>query len=466
MDTKERLIDLILRHHGQSNERIEEQLINHFKEEEREQIKDIGVPLQKRNDFYWRLYALTERVFVEQSDITDEAQLATIISKEWNKHEREPLLTSDVCRLFIQRSDLKMSSTRKALESLCHGDIESSIAFQSHSKFFSELLSRYIICNARFNNELELCELIDEITSWFFPNGQREMAKTAMHNLALLTGKKPMGRLKAYQKFVGVERLVFQPGITAILFEHKGKHTLSSRLESFIVHLGLAEVTSNEHLSQLPVSAPVVASTSLTIEEYSFDALKGLLTQVQGVITSLEQQQLQHIEEIKALAERSVKETQQKARTISEQTTLRIAEEEIERLKQALEQEKSKTQQVEEKTIVQLITALAGSKARYLLSDLLEESLGIKPSNPVVSTGRLINLFSTLDLAIGLETYTDGRELNEPFTIHRNELTKTFEVNTPIQSQEDEVTVKIIKYGWMLHNKVVVSPLVAEIITE
>lgn len=463
MDTKERLIDFILRNHGQSKERLDEQLIIQFKEEEREQIEHVDVPLQKRNDFYWRLYALTERVFIEQSDISDDEQLASIVAQEWNKSEKVPHLTSEVCRLFIQRSDLKMSNKRKALESICRGDIESYMSFQSHSRFFTESLTRYVICQAKFINEFDLYELIDEITAWFFPEGQREMAKTAMRNLSFLPAKKVTGRLKAYQKYVGAERLVFQAGLTEILIEHKGQHKLSNRLESFISHLGLAEVTSDEHTSQLLVSTPVVASASLTIQEDSFGVLKGLLTQAQGMITSLEQQQLQHIEEVKALAEIRVEATRQKVSTISEQATLRIAEEEIERLKQALEQEKVKTQQVEEKARNQIIVALGGSRGKYLLSDLLEESQGIKPSNPNVTTNRLINLFTNLNLVMGLEEYSDGRELNEEFTINRNELSKTFEVNAPIQSQEDDITVKIIKYGWKLDNKVVVSPLVAEI---
>ncbi|MFF2912079.1 hypothetical protein [Paenibacillus sp. NPDC057934] len=481
MDTKERLIDLILRCYGQSNDRIDEQLIIQFKEEEREQIKYIGVPMQKRNDFYWRLYALTERVFFEQSDITDEEQLALIVAQEWNKHEREPQLTSEVCRLFIQRSNLKISSKRKALESLSRGDIESSKAFQSQSKFFSELLCRYVICHAKLSNELELCELVDEITAWFFPEGQRETARSAMRSIGFLTSKKPMGRIRAYQKFVGPERLVFQAGITEILIEHKGHHTISSRLESFIKLLeNKDEDTTQDQSIQLSADACVAVSSvivdkrsdtivvspdSLRGEENSLDSLKVLLAQALGVITGLEQLQVQRTEEANDLAKITVEDNHQTSSMTNEQDILRVAEEEIERLKQALEQEKLKTRYAEEKTLVQLITDLGG-KGKYLLSDLLEESLGIKPSNPVVSTGRLINLFSILDRAIGLERYSDGRELNEPFSIFRNELTKTFEVNAPIQSQEDRITVKIIKYGWMLDNKVVVSPLVSEITTE
>ncbi|WP_413404967.1 hypothetical protein [Paenibacillus amylolyticus] len=461
MDIKERLIDCILRHHGQTNEHLEEQLNVQFKEEEREAFKQIGISLQTRQSFYWRLYALTERVFIEQSDISDEEQLAAIVAQDWNESEDVPHLTSEVCRLFIQRSELKMSNKRKALESICRGDIESSKSFQGHSKFFTELLTRYVICHAKYKNELEVYELVDEMTAWFFPENQRETAKVTMRNLGFLRAKKVLGRLKAYKKYVGVERLVFQAGITEILIENKGNQILSINVADFMNQLVVVEEIEpfNEQNNQRLIVEPY----STTAEKYSLNFLKRLLSQSIGIITNLEEKQIHCVEEVKA---RTTAEVNLSNDTISLQSTLRIAEEEIVRLKQTLEQEKLKTEEAKEKTLVKLITALAGSKARYLMSDLFEESLGIKPNNPVISTGRLINLFSTLDLVIGLEPYTDGRELNQTFTIQRNELTKTFEVNAPIQSQEDEIAIKIIKYGWMLDNKVVVSPLVAEIITK
>lgn len=72
---------------------------------------------------------------------------------------------------------------------------------------------------------------------------------------------------------------------------------------------------------------------------------------------------------------------------------LEIAEDELKRLNMALEQEKERVRQTEEKVLSNLLKALGGSRGDYLLSDLFEESQGIKPNNPNISTGRLVNLF-------------------------------------------------------------------------
>jgi hypothetical protein len=154
---------------------------------------------------------------------------------------------------------------------------------------------------------------------------------------------------------------------------------------------------------------------------------------------------------------------QEESQLAAKEQQLAIAEEEINRLKLALKQEKEKVAQAEEKAYTKILQAIGGENSNYLLSDLFEESQGKVPSNPNISAGRLINLFSSLSLAIGLEEHSNGYELGDTFSVHKDELIKNYRIDGPVVSQEDVIQVKLLKYGWTINGKVVVQPLVTEV---
>lgn len=141
---------------------------------------------------------------------------------------------------------------------------------------------------------------------------------------------------------------------------------------------------------------------------------------------------------------------------------LKIAEEENRRLKVALQQEQEKVGYKEEKAYAKILEAIGGKTSNYLLSDLCEESQGILPNNRKISSGRLVNLFSSLSLAIGLEEHSAGYELGDVFSVEKDTLIKNFMIDGPITSSEETVQVKLLKYGWTINGKVFVQPLVKE----
>ncbi len=155
--------------------------------------------------------------------------------------------------------------------------------------------------------------------------------------------------------------------------------------------------------------------------------------------------------------------TQSFAAQESNQRQLKIAEEEIDRLKLALQQEKEKVELAEEKAFAKVLNAIGGESSNYLLSDLFEESQGKAPGNPNISAGRLINFFSSLSLAIGLEEHSNNYELGGVFTVHKDKLIKNYRIDGPVVSQNDSIQVKLLKYGWTINSKVVVQPLVTEV---
>lgn len=153
----------------------------------------------------------------------------------------------------------------------------------------------------------------------------------------------------------------------------------------------------------------------------------------------------------------------QQVESINTLNQLNVAKEEIKGLQIALQQEKEKVNHAEEKAYKKILQAIGGESGNYLLSDLFEESQGTIPENPKVSMGRLINLFSSLSLAIGLEEHSFGFSLGDIFKLPKDELIKKFQIDGPIESHENEILIKLVKYGWMMNGIIIIQPLVTEI---
>ncbi|RXT02342.1 hypothetical protein EIZ39_24820 [Ammoniphilus sp. CFH 90114] len=118
-----------------------------------------------------------------------------------------------------------------------------------------------------------------------------------------------------------------------------------------------------------------------------------------------------------------------------------------------------------EESMMKILEAIGGSSSEYLLSELYDESMGNLPANRVVSVGRLINFFSILNLH-GIESYSGGLEKDRIFHLKRDELAKTFMTRRPIQSKEDEIPIQLVQCGWTFHGKVMILPLIEEVILE
>lgn len=293
------------------------------------------------------------------------------------------------------------------------------------------------------------------------------------------SSKNTTGRMKAYRRVVGLSGLCFADGLKEIISEGQENKTLSPALEEHIYYLNqkddaisVSVLNAEEELGDPTFSHDSTAIRQNRLEimsdpnvqvkvemgrETKNPAMSHMKEAIEHLVESFHKLEINEIDKVESFDPLVEKEQESK---------LKIAEEEIERLTQALELERIRAKQAEEKTLVHLLNSIGGSKSKYLLSDLFEESKGITPSNPNVSKGRLINLFSNFNLAIGLEEYSYNREVNELFEVSRTDLVKHFETTAPIQSENNQITVKIVKYGWMLNNIVVIPPLVMEVISE
>lgn len=179
--------------------------------------------------------------------------------------------------------------------------------------------------------------------------------------------------------------------------------------------------------------------------------------------TELEEDLDEILQKVKSTLEKAQKEKAvESARDEDELNRLKIAEEENARLKAALQHEKERVVQTEEKLYTKIFEAIGGKSSNYLLSDLFEETEGKLPDNRNISTGRLVNLFSNLEVSMGLEAHNEGLEVGEEFTVEKDHLIKNFMVDGPVTSSEEKVTVKMMKYGWSINGKVIVQPLVKE----
>ncbi|MEK5419496.1 hypothetical protein [Paenibacillus sp. FSL L8-0708] len=466
MNTIERVIDFSLKNYGKGSEKILELLAQEFGEETESLLRKVSLySFDKRNNLYWKLQILCEKTIFENPQIENEDTLISLIKTEWNKLDEPQKLTMDLCANFLSLTKLKYNHARKAFIYICQGDLEGSKLFIPDQRILTELLIRYFVCFLEGENDIQILSLVDEVISWHYTVEETKPAQQYLLGAGFRLKKGKNGRMAAYKKIINVDGLCFAEGLEKIILE-SSKHCKPSELmKVFIDNLhgyseqGITQTAKNLKIDKgitdsLPYSQTLIGNSDETID------LMGATSEEETVEKDLNQA----LSSIHRAMEK-MKSGGNLLLTVLEEeysNKLEIAEDELKRLNMALEQEKERVRQTEEKVLSNLLKALGGSRGDYLLSDLFEESQGIKPNNPNISTGRLVNLFSNLNLTIGLEEFSNFKEINEIFIVTRAELIKNYETNGPISSDSDEIKVKLLKYGWMLNNRIIIPPLVTE----
>jgi len=67
-----------------------------------------------------------------------------------------------------------------------------------------------------------------------------------------------------------------------------------------------------------------------------------------------------------------------------------------------------------------------------------------------------------LSVSNGLEEHTNGHDIGDVLLVTKKELIKDYHIDGPVISKNEEVEVKITKYGWIMDGKVIVRPSVTE----
>ncbi|WP_210367768.1 hypothetical protein [Bacillus sp. REN3] len=524
MDINTQILDLVLRKYTKSDKELYSSVENISENEFKEKLKELNLSdYTKRDLFFWELQLVVEKCVFEQGGTDDNERLAEMVVEVWNE-THQPKINQSLALSFIYLINLKYPNTRKAFISICDGDFRSYKTFNSSKpRLFNDLLIRFLTCVFVNKQYTHVMPTVEQIMPILFEGTSKADYRESVVRVGFQHKKGlNFGKMNAYRKIFNVNNLVYAEGMKSILLgalndkeESEALNALKYRLNSVdeieeqnksdedfgvedLMDKHTPEVNKPDSLDPKikVVSANEVVKDSESrvvneeilrsddIEEQT-EASLGEPVFAGGVLDMNTKEELPvlvqdlkdepHNEIVGALEDAlsavksaivkasELQNTQSSVAQDSGQNQLKVAEEEIDRLKQALQQEKEKVALAEEKAFVKVLNAIGGESSNYLLSDLLEESQGKAPSNPNISAGRLINLFSSLSLAIGLEEHSNNYELGSVFAVQKDELIKNYRIDGPVVSQNDFIQVKLLKYGWTLNGKVVVQPLVTEV---
>ncbi|MGG3469003.1 hypothetical protein ABES02_16165 [Neobacillus pocheonensis] len=506
MDIQSQVLDRVLRNFGKTDEEIITNGKNVSENDFKKYLKELNLEdFQSRNVFYWELQSEVEKAVYENIALDDSERISEIISESWNQN-KDIKVTPSVVLSFLYVLNFKFPNSRKAFAAICDGDFQSYKAFNNKANIFSDLLVRYLTCIYPKNNMIHALFTSEKLIPRLFESAGKNEAMNSFERQGLSQKKGRLGfsQMSKYKRIIGVENLVFADGMRAILLdvlkeedsmeifvglrkklespvskEEKEEFEVDNLLEEETLKVNTPILMGNNEkhdLDHMDEEVPVDPVESLEVDESNIDTadqavISGLdevseereMTPKNKILSSLEQA-LESLQQ--AITQVSLIDVEEKTTELEETDTnrrLKIAEEEINRLQLALSQEREKVAQAEEKAYKNVLQAIGGESSNYLLSDLFEESQGKIPDNPNISTGRLVNLFSSLSLAIGLEEFNGGHELGESFKIQKTELIKNYRIDGPIERQDHEIPVKLLKYGWTMNGMVIVQPLVTEV---
>lgn len=481
-----KILDQLLKKIKRSNNEIYNSLPNVSEEEFKKKLEELNLlENRKRYLFFWQLQLCVEECLIKSGVLETNERIAELVVNEWNKTQERKIDTFLVMN-FLQTLNYNYSNSKKAFMAICDGDLESYKIFSKNPILFKNLLARFFICMYEKDTYPLMLNTINQLLSYSFDN-QKPLSIRETFTLPgfIFKNKLDERRLFTYKKDIGLEQLVFLEGIKTILVnlldeieETEELSLLKQKLVKITQPNVIEETNLLDHLFEEleEVNQPNIKinkeettpievkqnleleeNNSITIQEKSYlkkEQPNEIVTDLEQVIVTI-QNAIDNINKKSKLENSlSVDQSQQK---------LKLAEEEINRLKLALQQEKEKVILAEEKAYSKIIQAIGGESSNYLLSDLYEESQGTAPYNESKSRGKLINLFSYLGVAIDLEEYSNNQEINSVFTINKEELIKNYRIDVPISSSEEFIKVKLLKYGWLINGKVVVPPLVTEI---
>lgn len=402
----------------------------------------------KRRIFCWKLQLLAEKMVNENSAVQN-TDLNDMIVREWNTSHRIKI-TGDIVSAFFDRSLLANDKQRHAFTALCSGDFESyKIYADEDPTLFSELLIRFLVY---FLKEYAVRHVYESLLRYFF------------NEEAVRIGKKTLGRLDFYMR--------------------SGK-PLQHNIESLVENLPLSETVFAEGMKSilLPV-AKTLAKEDKEIETLfqaiNKDTPEGPAAPLQEVNDTQGEKARESAEstEKNQAGERSVSEQiaeyAQKIVELSGQlTTPEASEQQSQQLQELkkdnqrlyahLERMQEEKEQLQYKKLLDVFETISGKSSQYLLSEIFDEVMKSRNEENSLLIGKLKNLFHYFRL-VEIEPTTYGFEIGEEFEITRESLKEKFALTSPLSSSDPIIKIKILKSGWVMNGKMLVYPLVEEIV--
>lgn len=384
----------------------------------------------KRFTMYWKLESFIEKAIYENPYLNN-PELIIYSVENWNKLNQVKIDT-EVVLYLMTRKGMKQDTGKKAFLALCDGDVETYKIYQKEKpELLANILVRYLM--SYYNNKNKVISVGKEAMNNLFGDVYSSQVENTFNNI--------FGILKNFQKqniiygrIIGPDEFIFSNGIKSII-------------DPFMAREDESE-TNNE------VGEIIEKSTDKNIcddrikneydcEDKSVDTLESL----ENTISLLNDQ----FKVFKmGLSEKAADiETQLREKTTYLETQISILNNKIE--------------EAREGAIIDLIRKIAGKGASYQLSELFMETTGDKESDREIMVGKLVNLFSMLELE-EIYAYAQGKNIGDKFSITKSDLAKKYMVTDAIRSNDELVNVELVHYGWNYKDKRVVMPLVREVL--
>jgi len=485
METKERTLSIIVQQWGKSNRVISEKLKEFDSAQLVEEFKGFNVFNEKeRSRFLWNIQNQVEKYILENEKHEESNKIELEFVKLWNENNEIELNSTTMAEILC-KIGLGSKEERQFFREVSNGLFKKEKMDTMNSRLFVSLILRLLILIANSDDKEKVSSRTQEITLLFTKKLSNKdiFDEIKSSGLAYKFHFKFPG-MNRYQSLVRLEDLVFAEGLLSILATQLSETNMPEDL--CILYKKIDEIYKEQKVLHKGKTQNIIQENELQINlKVKQNENHDHLDSVENSFTELRQEEsaeienaeqgddaiVQPLEQAINLIQTVIKEVQSKDQGFNNNSSkqeialsqkLTIAEEEVKRLNIALEVEKEKSKQQEERIFSKLLHAIGGEQGNYLLSDLFEESQGMSVSNPNISIGRLINLFSILSVSIGLEEHTNGHDIGDVLLVTKKELIKDYHIDGPVISKSEEVKVKITKYGWIMDGKVIVRPSVTE----
>ncbi|MEO2223029.1 hypothetical protein [Priestia megaterium] len=428
----------------------------------------------KRELMLWRMHHLVEEI-VLQHPTHSNGDLTEILVLKWNEKENVKITKSD-CKQFIESMYLQLDNRKRAFISLCNNDIQSCLVYLRKDSFpmVEWLLRLGLLVGKR---ELDIIDIAKVIVKKHFPHvSEKDEIFDAFRklNFTMKTEKKrtkfDFERIKNYKKAFLLNDLSFSRGLSSfILDEIQSYNTepfihFKTVLQSFLDSELRASNTEKEEEQTLNFQSDK-QEINLDNTEDQNDTISEIFEEVQGkanlkpAVTMDGNKDMDLLSAVESLKEKAVKHLDL---VNSYKVKIEELEKENLRLSRQVEiYEQSKVETSYEK-FTSFIKSLGGREGNFALHELFKESNGDSHQDPLQTQGRLITLFSSMQL-MGVEPYLANYQLDEIVTLNKMDIGNKFTVKSMIQSSTEDVQVKIVGYGWTLNGKILVQPIVEQV---
>lgn len=448
-----------------------------------------------RESITWKLQLYVEKIMNENLNYDDLHEITELTVEKWN-NEQSFKLDYDAVKSFILHV-YQSPTMRKAFGEICEGDISNYKVYTQQSELFMDYLVRTLFSTKERNIKVQTLKAVaKKVYEDHFDGDSIKALNNAFNRLGLNQQSKKNGKFRidinlgksfSYGRLAAQDDAPFLKGFEKIFKEMITSNpsivddkVLGSFFKQYTENVTSYEEANTKEHEEVEVEVEVELdllepeNTLPTAQEETEEVVEReeVVQEDEPIVQEQTEPISDSSEFVQAIDE--VIERLQQTKTLARQITLTqvevqeddrlsIAAEQIERLQRQLQEEQEKSKMIEESAIRHVFEYIGGHKGSYILSDLYRESMGEGTATREVVQGQLMNFFDVLFATIGLEVHGNGYSVGDELTVTREEIAKQFKLLSDLQTDNEQIDVQLVQYGWKLNGKVIVQPLIKQL---